>query len=78
MMNILNLAQTLKTANNPEMFLQNYQPKSQQEQEIITKTLEMIKGKNPNEYMTIAQNLAQTQGRSLNQVQQEVMQRLGF
>lgn len=73
-MNLVNLAQTLKMASNPNAALQSMIGQNP----IIAKALEMTKGKNETEIMQIAQNLAKSQGVDFNQFQQNVMRQIGM
>lgn len=74
MMNLQNLAQTLKIANDPIGALQNMANQNP----IFAKACEMIQGKNEQEIMQIAQNLAKSQGKDLNQLQQQIMRQIGM
>ena len=74
MMNLLNLAQTLKMASNPTITLQNMVGQNP----ILAKAFEMTQGKNGQEIMQIAQNLAKSQGKDLNQLQQQILRQIGM
>lgn len=74
MMNLLNLAQTLRVANNPIEALQGLTNKNP----VYAKAFEMVRGKNDQEIMQIAQNLAQSQGKDFNQLQQQIMLQIGM
>ena len=76
MMNLMQIAQSLRTASNPAEALS--QMAMRQGDPILTKAVEMIKGKNPSEYMGIAQNLAQSKGQDINMVQQQILQQIGL
>lgn len=74
MMNLVNLAQTLKMASNPTAALQSMIGQNP----AIAKALEMTKGKNEAEIMQIAQNLAKSRNVDFNQFQQNIMRQIGM
>lgn len=70
MQNIMELMQLLQGNANPMSLLQNMAGQDP----IIGKAMQMVQGKSPDEVMQIANNLAQTQGKDINQVKKQ----LGF
>lgn len=67
-----NLIQTLRMASNPALALQqiaNQDP-------IFKKAFDMTNGKSEQEIMQIAENLAKSQGKDLNQIKQGIINQL--
>ena len=67
-MNIFEMINTIRSSNNPMAFLQSQAGNNP----AIAKALEMTKGKNPNEFLSIAQNVAKERGIDLNQYRQSL------
>lgn len=72
MNNLANLVQTLRIANNPMKALEqmgNNNP-------LASKAFQMVQGKNDQEIMQVAENLAKEQGKDINQIKQEIITQL--
>ena len=68
MNNLMGLIGMIRGAQNPMAYLQQ----QAQSNPAIARALEMVQGKNPQEIMGIAQNLAQQQGADINQLRQQL------
>lgn len=74
MNNLSNIARTLRMVNDPIGTLQGMINQSP----VYAKTFEMVQGKNDQEIMKIAENLAKSQGKDLNQLQQQILRQIGM
>ena len=70
----MQLFQMIRGGGNPISFLQSMAPNNQE----VMKVCQFIQGKDPNEFMGIAENLARAKGIDINQMKQQIMQQFGM
>ena len=67
-MNIMEIIGAFRNGTNPQAYLQS----QAQNNPAIARALEMTQGKNPDQIMQVAQNLARERGVDLNSLRQQL------